>query len=157
VSVLKRTCLRSGLLPAGCFLEGEYHFPDPEPVSRSAFSDVFRAYGYGKDVAVKILRVHADERDRVWKVSMGGPKKHVGLTDELQAYLSEVIVWTCLRHPNIVPFVGVPNTGDFTRDVILVSEWMGEGTITSYLRQRPDEHRGKFVRTDFLGRGPHLM
>jgi serine/threonine protein kinase len=62
-----------------------------------------------------------------------------------QVYLSEVIVWTCLRHPNIVPFVGVPDSVDSTQDVVLVSEWMGGGTISSYLRQRPNEHRGRLV------------
>jgi hypothetical protein len=67
VSVLKRTCLRSGLLPAGCFLHGDYTIPEL-PASRSAFSDVFRGQGYGKELAVKVLRVHADERDRIWKV-----------------------------------------------------------------------------------------
>jgi serine/threonine protein kinase len=51
-----------------------------------------------------------------------------------------------LRHPNIVPFVGVPLTAHFIGDVVLVSEWMEEGTISGYLQRHPYKHRAAFVR-----------
>lgn len=59
-----------------------------------------------------------------------------------QAYLNELVLWVCLRHNNIVPFIGTSSTSE----VSLVSEWMAEGTITSFLRQMPDANRTNHVR-----------
>jgi serine/threonine protein kinase len=137
-------CLRSGILPTACSLDGGHYIP-PIPVSRSAFSDVYRGRGYGKELAVKVLRVHADERNRVRRVSALLPISLRSRLTSAQAYLNEVIVWVCIRHPNVVPFVGVPRMDEVSHDVILVSEWMSEGTVSSYFKRRPREHRGRFV------------
>jgi hypothetical protein len=51
-----------------------------------------------------------------------------------QAYLHELIMWRCLRHPNIVPFIGTSEQFP----VSLVSEWMTGGTVTAFLVERPD-------------------
>jgi hypothetical protein len=64
---LKRACLRSGLLPVGCFLTDEYYIFG-NAISRSAYSDVYYGQGYGRQIAVKILRAHVDDRNKVWKV-----------------------------------------------------------------------------------------
>lgn len=55
----------------------------------------------------------------------------------VQAFYDEVSTWRCLRHPHIVPFLGVS-------DILpscLVSEWMEYGDIASFFRMRPDENR----------------
>jgi hypothetical protein len=58
-----------------------------------------------------------------------------------QAYLHELIMWRCLRHPNIVPLIGT--SGHFP--VSLVSEWMTGGTVTAFLRGYPDWDRSFLV------------
>jgi serine/threonine protein kinase len=58
-----------------------------------------------------------------------------------QAYLHELIMWRCLRHPNIVPFIGTSEQFP----VSLVSEWMSGGTVTAFLREHPEEERSSIV------------
>jgi serine/threonine protein kinase len=59
----------------------------------------------------------------------------------LQAYLHELIMWRCLRHPNIVPFIGTSEHFP----VSLVSEWMTGGTVTAFLRGHPNWERSFLV------------
>jgi serine/threonine protein kinase len=59
----------------------------------------------------------------------------------LQTYLHELIIWRCLRHPNIVPLIGTSEHFP----VSLVSEWMSGGTVTAFLVERPDWERSFLV------------
>ena len=50
-------------------------------------------------------------------------------------------MWKRLRHPNVVPFIGV------TQDPLqFVSEWMPKGTLVDYIRKNPDANRIGLVR-----------
>jgi hypothetical protein len=60
----------------------------------------------------------------------------------LQAYLHELVVWQCLRSPNIVPFIGTSPRSDIS----LVSEWMPGGTVSAFLRDNPGHDRRALVR-----------
>jgi hypothetical protein len=62
-------------------------------------------------------------------------------TEGSQAYLHELILWQCLRHPNIVPFIGTSENFP----VSLVSEWMSGGTVTAFLREYQDSERSFLV------------
>jgi serine/threonine protein kinase len=66
------------------------------------------------------------------------------------------VIWKWLRHPNIVPFkfLGVSNyflgiSNYFP--VCLVSEWMPEGTVSSFFDAHPDENRLPYVRDHLSG------
>jgi serine/threonine protein kinase len=65
-----------------------------------------------------------------------------------QAYLHELIIWRCLRHPNIVPLIGT----SLQFPVSLVSEWMTGGTITAFLRGYPNWERSFLVSCCVLAR-----
>jgi hypothetical protein len=58
-----------------------------------------------------------------------------------QSFRSEVVTWKYLRHPHVVPFLGVSNIFP----VCLVSEWMPEGTLLSFLKRHPNEQRPRYV------------
>ena len=50
-------------------------------------------------------------------------------------------MWKRLRHPNVVPFIGV------TQDPMqFVSEWMPNGTLVDYIRKNPGANRIGLVR-----------
>jgi serine/threonine protein kinase len=60
-----------------------------------------------------------------------------------QDYMDEVVIWRYTRHPNIVPFIGTYCL--FAGRLTLVSEWMQNGTIMSFLKAHPEEHRRRYV------------
>ena len=45
-------------------------------------------------------------------------------------------MWKKLRHPNVVPFVGVTQN-----PLQFVSEWMPNGTLTEYVSENPGANR----------------
>ena len=50
-----------------------------------------------------------------------------------QSFFEEAVI---LRHPNIVPFVGVT-----TNPLQVVSEWMPNGTLTEFIERNPGANR----------------
>jgi serine/threonine protein kinase len=74
---------------------------------------------------VHFLLVHSDQ----WS------PKHPGR----QAFYREVIVWKSLKHPNIVPFLGVPTKVPPPFEI--VCEWMENSRITEYVRENPNVDR----------------
>jgi hypothetical protein len=59
-----------------------------------------------------------------------------------QAYLHELIMWRCLRHPNIIMCIG--SSKQFPAS--LVSEWRPGGTLCAFLREHPNHNRLNLVR-----------
>ena len=55
-------------------------------------------------------------------------------------------MWKALRHPNVLPLMGVTVTD--TR-FAMVTEWMANGNINEFLRARPDADRLGLVRFTF--------
>ena len=53
-------------------------------------------------------------------------------------------MWKTLRHPNVLPLLGVTMSEDPLR-FVMVSEWMENGNINQFLR-RVDADRLKLVR-----------
>ena len=58
----------------------------------------------------------------------------------LQLFFKEAIIWKRLRHPNIVPFIGVT-----TDPLQIVSEWMPNGVLTEFLERNPGTNRIRLV------------
>ena len=53
-----------------------------------------------------------------------------------KAFYKEAITWKMLRHPNVVPFIGVTQN-----PLQFVSEWMPNGTLTKYISENPNVDR----------------
>ena len=45
-------------------------------------------------------------------------------------------MWKSLRHPNVLPLIGVTMT---EIHFAMVSEWMADGNIKGFMRTHPDE------------------
>jgi hypothetical protein len=67
------------MLPQSCTLAHAVVLESRYPVSRSALSDVFRGESAGAAVAVKSLRIHADNLDAVKKVILSRAWLSLGL------------------------------------------------------------------------------
>ena len=48
----------------------------------------------------------------------------------MQRFCKEIVAWRMLRHPNVLPLVGVTMTEN---RFVTVSEWMQNGNITQFL------------------------
>ena len=60
----------------------------------------------------------------------------------VQAFCKEFVTWKALRHPNVLPLVGVMVTED---RFAMVSEWMTNGNINQFVKARPDANRFELV------------
>lgn len=59
-----------------------------------------------------------------------------------QRYCKEVVTWKTLRHPNVLPLVGVTMSEN---QFAMVSDWMSNGNINEFLGANPDADRLKLV------------
>ncbi len=65
--------------------------------------------------------------------------------DPLQDFCQEALVWRQLHHPNVLPFLGV-SEDLFAPSYCLISPWMVNGNIISYLETHPGHDRLTSVR-----------
>ena len=60
----------------------------------------------------------------------------------VQKFCKEVVTWSCLRHPNVLPLLGVMMSGD---KFVMVSDWMTNGNITEFVKVDATADRLKLV------------
>jgi len=62
-----------------------------------------------------------------------------------------VVTWKSLRHPNVLPLIGVMMSE--TR-FAMISDWMVNGNINYFVRAHPSVNRVELVRCSFLSLTP---
>ncbi|KAF5385606.1 hypothetical protein D9757_006780 [Collybiopsis confluens] len=107
-----------GVLPSSMFLRG-LHCESKHPITGGGFSDIWVGRLEGRRVCVKVLRFFLQSTDKE------------GL---LKSLSKEVLIWRQLKHPNILPFLGVDKTL-FPPSFSIVSPWMDNGDLISYFRK----------------------
>ena len=55
-----------------------------------------------------------------------------------QGFCKEVVAWSSLRHPNVLPLLGATMTDT---QFVMVSEWMENGDINEFVGAHPDADR----------------
>ena len=60
-------------------------------------------------------------------------------------------MWKSLRHPNILPLIGVEMTED---EFVMVSEWMTNGNINEFIKANPEAERIELVSPSLQSRFP---
>ena len=60
-----------------------------------------------------------------------------------QRFCKEVVAWKDLRHPNVLPLLGVTMAED---RFVVVTEWMEHGNINEFVREHLDKNRPELVR-----------
>ncbi|ESK88476.1 hypothetical protein Moror_1274 [Moniliophthora roreri MCA 2997] len=126
-------CLRAlvkkyQILPSSIFLSniechGDY------PVGGGGFSDIWKGSAGKQDVCLKVIRLHIEGDQQ---------KRH----KIYSTFCQEALLWTHLKHQNVLPFLGV-NTELFPSRFCLISPWMKNGDIISFLRRFPNHDRLK--------------
>jgi len=115
--LLYKLCRNTGLHPRALELRGVDVNRDAI-VGSGGFSDVYKGRFRGTDVAVKRVRMVQNSIDRT-----------------MQEFASELIIWSQLRHPNLLGPYGVYH---IDRGPCLVSPWMENGNIRNYCKMHPD-------------------
>ncbi|KXN80802.1 Cytokinesis protein sepH [Leucoagaricus sp. SymC.cos] len=95
------------------------------PLHQGGFGYVCKGIYNSHTVCVKAVRLYAEEK---------------ASARFLRAQAKELILWSHLSHPNIIPFYGVW-VPDETAQVCMVSPWMANGDLNRYLRVAPDVPR----------------
>jgi serine/threonine protein kinase len=60
----------------------------------------------------------------------------------LQRFCREAVAWKHLRHPNVLPLLGVTVNG---RQFAMVSRWMGHGNINKFVEKDKHVNRVELV------------
>ncbi|KAL0565750.1 Rho guanine nucleotide exchange factor [Marasmius crinis-equi] len=125
--VMIRLSKLSGLHPK-CLSIHNVHKLGQHPIAAGGFGDVWKGVigdsdSGGPIVCLKIVKVY--------------------LTSDVQAlfkeYLREAIVWRQLKHPNLLPFLGIYYLEDE------ISPWMEKGNLAQYLKATEGENIDRLV------------
>lgn len=124
---LKYLCGLKGILPPSCVL--------PIPILRSqrkrpniwgGYGIVYQYQFYGAQVvAIKCPRYDSAASAEVRRAA------------EME-FFKEAVVWRHLRHPNVVPFLGINKEEDHF-GFCLISPWMAPGHLEAYLSKRKQD------------------
>ena len=132
--VLRRLCGKIGHLPESYLLSEKIDLSG-RPCSSGDFADVCMGVFKGMDVAVESLRVsEVDDKWRIRRVGNQVTSSHPGSLTHHAALCKKVVMWKNLSHPNILDLIGVPDTLEDGR-FLMVSEWMAGGNIMEYVRK----------------------
>ncbi|KAK0244452.1 kinase-like domain-containing protein [Armillaria nabsnona] len=122
-------CLRA-LSKARNIVPSSFSSPDVtreriNPIGGGGFADIWKGSLHDTQVCLKVLRVF-----------ISGVAREKLLRD----FCQEALVWRQLHHPNVLPFLGV-SEDLFAPSYCLISPWMVNGNIISYLETHPDHDR----------------
>jgi serine/threonine protein kinase len=109
------------------------------------FQDIWKGDSNGRVVGLKALRVFTEavnDSEKVLKVGISffSFSIHNKLNPQ-KSFSQEAVVWRQLRHPNVLPFYGISEDAFEVPRLCLVSPWMNNGNIMSYLEAQPDHDR----------------
>ncbi|PCH44138.1 kinase-like protein [Wolfiporia cocos MD-104 SS10] len=116
--LLKKFCVDYEKIPTSYILPQQKVKEGPS-VAQGGYGMVFRGTYAGKQVALKRLFVDLDDDD--------------DRSRKVKALVKEAVVWKPLRHPNIVPLIGLYGVNEETKMITFVSPWM-EYTFKKYLK-----------------------
>ncbi|KAK7686380.1 hypothetical protein QCA50_010604 [Cerrena zonata] len=120
--VLVKLCRTSGCLPA-TFLLDDIDDIAKQSFGHGSYSDVYRATFRGYAVALKRLRLFLTDQP-------GEPS--------LKSFYQEAILWRQLRHPNILPFIGI-DTVSFETGPCIVSPFLAKGDVHKAMKNMPTQ------------------
>jgi hypothetical protein len=140
----QKLCKYTQKLPQSSKIPGIRDRSQYDLISKTFNSDVYRGCVEEAEVAVKYVRFNAGNLEQMRRVSSSALLSAILhlLTWIFKAFCNEVVLWSYLRHDNIVPVIGVSDV----ESLCVVSPWMHHGALDDYLANNPDEDRIHYVR-----------
>ncbi|KAF9643878.1 hypothetical protein BDM02DRAFT_3191109 [Thelephora ganbajun] len=121
---LRNICGTRGILPTPYTLSADPLDIGSYPLDSGGYGDVYLGVLGGSKVSVKRVRMYVAE----------GPQRVTKI------FCKEAVMWKRLKHPNIVPLLGVT-----IAPLQLISTWMPGGNLPEYIKTHPDADRLEFV------------
>lgn len=116
-----------------------------DPVGSGGFADVWKGIVNGVVVALKVPRLHCEGVDS--KIVEAASKLFLYICSCLirtsQQTCKEGFIWNRLSHENIIPLLGFYSADN--EPIIMVSPWMDNGNLTTYLRNNENANRQELV------------
>ncbi|KAJ6476188.1 hypothetical protein C8R45DRAFT_1009160 [Mycena sanguinolenta] len=128
--VIRKLSEKCDKLPSSLFIIGVTS-KEEHPMFAGGFGDIYRASHSGKTVALKHMRHFIQSSD---------PE----IRDIRLKLCREALVWKDLRHPHILPFLGI-DRDSFPSALCTVSPWMEHGTVLKYLQAHGRGNVDKFL------------
>jgi len=147
LSALCKICGRQALLPSSFKIPLCYDRLE-DALYSGGYADVWMGEHQGRKVAVKVLRVYStSDLDKITTVGHHQRLAKVRIEELMimvivQRFCKEVVTWKSLRHPNVLPLLGV--TMD-KKVFAMVSEWMVNGNINEFVKAHWDANRFELV------------
>ncbi|KAK0220907.1 kinase-like domain-containing protein [Armillaria nabsnona] len=116
-----------GILPMSLSCPAARRHAGDHAVWGGGFADIWKGWMNGAPVCFKVLRFFTDN----------GFEKREQI---IRNFCSEALLWRNLKHPNILPFLGV-RRDLFAPSFCLISPWMKNGNIMSFLERNPCHNR----------------
>ncbi|KAL0563397.1 Rho guanine nucleotide exchange factor, partial [Marasmius crinis-equi] len=120
--VMLRLSKRSGMYPK-CLKINNVERMGSHPLAGGGFGDVWKGRIADEIVCLKVVKVYLMS----------------DVQQLLKEYMQEAIVWQQLRHPNVLPFVGMYYLEESQGQLCLVSPWMEQGNLVVFLKNTPSE------------------
>ncbi|RDB18407.1 Serine/threonine-protein kinase STY8 [Hypsizygus marmoreus] len=129
VVAMQRLSRRAGLYPT-CYTLAGVELVDTDAVAAGSFADIYKGHFQGQIVCLKVMRIYQ--------------RSH--LDQFLKRFSAEAILWGQLSHPNLLPIYGLYR---YKSRLCLVSPWMENGDINTYLQETQDVDRVLLVILQF--------
>ncbi|KAF9643880.1 kinase-like protein [Thelephora ganbajun] len=130
---LYRICGHHALLPNSLQIPLCY---DPKTTAEcgGGFADVWKGKHRDQDVAAKALKVYTSyTTEKFEKIR--------------KTFCREIMTWRTLRHPNVLPLIGVTMTDTVTeKRFVMVSRWMNNRNINKFLESNTNVDRLQLLR-----------
>ncbi|KAK1236023.1 hypothetical protein PQX77_000737 [Marasmius sp. AFHP31] len=125
-TIMIRLSKNSGCCPK-CLVIQNVEKQGEHPVGGGGFGDVWKGTinhaGSVRAVCLKVVRAFLTS----------------DVNRSLKEYLREAIVWKQIKHPNVLPFLGIYYLDNTRKRICLVSPWMDRGDLVQYLKDTPRE------------------
>jgi serine/threonine protein kinase len=138
IKYLIKLASKTGILPSSLFVPGVTFGENKVLQTFGNLTDVFRATYEGTEVALKRFRVHMRNNDRLHPVSTTRVEICFVLISICcfcqKKFCREALIWRQLRHPNVLPFLGIDMLA-FRPScfVSVVLPWMHQGNLMDYI------------------------
>ncbi|KAF9644872.1 kinase-like protein [Thelephora ganbajun] len=117
---LCKICGCQSLLPRSLVITASYDRTGV-PLGHGGCADVWKGRSQGRDVAIKVLKMYQCSNH-----------------EQIRKFCKEVLMWKALRHPNVLPLLGVMM---INTQFAMVSEWMVNGNIKEFVKAHTSADR----------------